>query len=326
MPELYTLREVSAHIGRDPLLVQAAGGNTSLKQDDLMWIKASGTWLKDAIDKAIFVPLDLHSLGQALASDDPRCESCTDFVRHDLNQLGLRPSIETSVHGLMQQAVVLHVHCVNSIAWAIRRDAESVLQSRLLGFNWAFIPYSRPGLHLSRAIRERLKPNTDVLILGNHGLVVAADTVEAAKSRLDEVVKALRILPRTVSQPDFVALENIAVASDYRLPIDVACHGAALDAVALSHGCKSVYYPDHVVFLGTEIAQSLEHASPVVAIPGKGVLIHKNAKPAVEPMLRCVADVFGRVTDPTTLLPLSPTEIAALLDWDAEKYRQSIKS
>ena len=48
---LEALRTLSAKLGSDPLLVQAAGGNTSLKRDGIMWIKASGTWLRDALAK-----------------------------------------------------------------------------------------------------------------------------------------------------------------------------------------------------------------------------------------------------------------------------------
>ena len=158
MVELDQLRALSARVGADPLLVQAAGGNTSLKQDGVMWIKASGTWLKDAATRDIFVPLDHAAIMEALARNDPACESCTAFLRTDLNSTGLRPSIETTVHALMPQRVVLHVHCVNTIAWAIRADAEARLAEKLAGFNWAFIPYARPGLPLAGAIQSRIAP------------------------------------------------------------------------------------------------------------------------------------------------------------------------
>ena len=32
-------------------------------------------------------------------------------------------SIETAMHGVLPHRVVLHVHCVNTIAWAVRQDA-----------------------------------------------------------------------------------------------------------------------------------------------------------------------------------------------------------
>ena len=31
--------ELSADLGRNPLLVQGAGGNTSIKEDGLLWVK-----------------------------------------------------------------------------------------------------------------------------------------------------------------------------------------------------------------------------------------------------------------------------------------------
>ena len=43
--ELTRLRELSARIGNDPLLTQASTGNSSIKLDDVLWIKASGKWM-----------------------------------------------------------------------------------------------------------------------------------------------------------------------------------------------------------------------------------------------------------------------------------------
>ena len=40
--------EHSEEIGLDRTMVQAAGGNTSIKEGDTMWIKSSGKWLIDA--------------------------------------------------------------------------------------------------------------------------------------------------------------------------------------------------------------------------------------------------------------------------------------
>lgn len=322
--EFEDLRKLSARLGADPLLVQAAGGNTSLKQGGVMWIKASGTWLMEAAAKDIFVPLDLAALGKALAEDSPDCESCVNFVRQDLNPLGLRPSIETSVHGLMPQRVVLHVHCVNTIAWAIREDAESQLSARLTAFNWSFIPYARPGLQLSRAIREALKPGSDVMVLQNHGLAVAAETVAEAAALLGRVVEALQCPLRDFGTPDMAALEALAKDTGYMPARDPHAHAPALDPMVLQLGCANVYYPDHVVFLGTEIPLDMATGAAAIAVPGKGVLVKKDAKPAIEPMLRCLGDVFRRTTADARLKQLTREEIGALLNWDAEKYRQTL--
>lgn len=41
--EISKFKEVSHKLGKNPSLVQAAGGNTSIKSDESMLIKASGT-------------------------------------------------------------------------------------------------------------------------------------------------------------------------------------------------------------------------------------------------------------------------------------------
>jgi rhamnose utilization protein RhaD (predicted bifunctional aldolase and dehydrogenase) len=322
---LEQLRSFSAHVGSDPLLVQAAGGNTSLKQDGVMWIKASGTWLMDALKKDIFVPLHLASLAEALQADSADCENCLRFVRQDINMLGLRPSIETSVHGLMPQRVVVHVHCVNTIAWAIRADAEQQLQARLGAFNWSFIPYARPGLQLARAIHKNLKPGSDVMVLGNHGVAVAADTVDAAEKLLARVVIALQGGVHDVVSPKVQALHKMCEGTDYQPAQNLHAHTAAIDHRALTLGCANVYYPDHVVFLGTHIPTDMNTGSPAIAVPGKGMLVRRDAKPSIEPMLRCLGDVFARVEPDAPLKALTAADIDQLLNWDAEKYRQTLQ-
>ena len=326
MVELDLLRRLSARVGSDPLLVQAAGGNTSLKRDGVMWIKASGTWLRDAEAKDIFVPVDHARLLAALAGNDPACEACTGFIRWDLNSTGLRPSIETTVHALMPQRVVVHVHCVNTIAWAIRADAEQCLAERLGGFNWAFIPYARPGLPLAGAITRRLRAGVDVLVLGNHGLAVAATSVPEAEALLDRVVAAVRRPVRAAGPANLAALEIFCKGTAYAPAQSPETHALATDELALPRGRDAVFYPDHVVFLGAGVATGMASGAPLVALPATGVVIRHDAKSAIEPMGRCLADVMRRVESADPLVALTAGDIDRLVNWDAEKYRQTLKA
>jgi rhamnose utilization protein RhaD (predicted bifunctional aldolase and dehydrogenase) len=52
---LNDLRRMSARVGKNILLTQAAGGNSSIKLGDVLWVKASGAWLADAEDKDVFL-------------------------------------------------------------------------------------------------------------------------------------------------------------------------------------------------------------------------------------------------------------------------------
>ena len=45
---LTLISKLSAKIGKDLSLIQGGGGNTSIKEEDSMWVKASGKWLSDA--------------------------------------------------------------------------------------------------------------------------------------------------------------------------------------------------------------------------------------------------------------------------------------
>lgn len=334
--ELEQLKAVSARIGGDPLLTQGAGGNTSLKVGGTLWIKASGTWLAHALERDIMVPVEMAPLIAAVEAIDPAAEQAHQFTIAALDSSGLRPSIETTVHALMPQRVVLHVHCVDTIAQAVRGDCVEQVGPRLAGLNWAYVPYARPGLPLALAISQHRGQRPDVLILGNHGLVVAAETVAGAEALLEDVKVRLRVAPRSAPAPDADRLAQLATGTDYRFPSSEAAHAAATDPASLNLAAKGSLYPDHVIFLGTGsvIARDGEDVAAVVArmgtspvsilFPGKGILMRKDATPGADAMARCLADVLVRIPDNAPVRVLTPEEHLQLTDWDAEKYRQDL--
>ena len=65
-PETQRLREFSACLGNNPLLVQGSNGNTSIKIDGRLWIKASGKWLADATAEDIFVSAGIAQARQSV--------------------------------------------------------------------------------------------------------------------------------------------------------------------------------------------------------------------------------------------------------------------
>jgi rhamnose utilization protein RhaD (predicted bifunctional aldolase and dehydrogenase) len=338
--ELEELRRLSASIGASPELTQAAGGNTSIKLGDTMWIKASGTWLAHALDRDIFIPIVLSRLSEGMDRNDPACETCIDYIDRELNLSNLMPSVETTVHAAMPERVVVHVHCVETIAWAVRADAEQVLAPILRDYSWKFVPYARPGIPLAQAMKRRLQPGNDVAVLGNHGLVVAAATVAAAQLLLVQVTCALRRRVRLAPTPDLARLREMAEGSAYRLPDDITIHAVATDPLSLAHASKGSLYPDHVVFLGPGVfalqrGESLDGAMErargvglgeprILLVPGAGVLVHRASLPAVQPMARCLADVTSRIAQDEPVSALSDADVDALINWDAEKYRQSL--
>ena len=56
------LKELSVFLGNNLDWVQGAGGNTSVKENGVLWVKASGYWLSDAQNNNIFAPLDRQTV------------------------------------------------------------------------------------------------------------------------------------------------------------------------------------------------------------------------------------------------------------------------
>ncbi|WP_217571438.1 class II aldolase/adducin family protein [Mesorhizobium sp. GbtcB19] len=336
--ELAALRALSAAIGANPHLTQAAGGNTSLKAGDTLWIKASGTWLKDALTDDIMVPVAMVPLIEAVERRDPTADKPQAFAIDALNPRGLRPSIETTVHALMSQRVVLHVHCVDTISLAVQTDCEAEAGRRLQGIEWAYVPYRRPGLPLAQGIAERLRPGVDVLILGNHGLVVAAETVAEAELLLHRVRSLLARPARKTATPDIAALTALAGDSGYRLPADLEAHAVALDADSCRMAEAGSLYPDHVIFLGrgsvvarpgeqvADVASRLGANPVAILFPGAGVLMRGDAGSGADAMQRCLADVTARIDSTAPLNYLTAAENDELVNWDAEQYRQKLNA
>lgn len=336
--ELEALRTASARLGANPLLVQGAGGNTSIKQAGTLWIKASGTWLADAGNRDIFVPLDLAGVRRRLAAGD--ADPATPEVREFKQCSSLRPSIETTLHALMPHTVVIHVHSVSTIAHAVRADGQALLARRLANLRWVLVPYARPGVPLTRAVEAAMRERPDVLVLANHGLVVAADTVEAATGLLDEVERRLSLSPRRAPAPEHASLRKLAAGSAYCLSAHEEAHAIATDRTNLKLATAGALYPDHVVFLGFSPLAAVEPqdaASWIAAhhdsnalnarlllVSGLGVLIRQDAGRGAEQMVRCLALVLPRIDSDAPVVYLSAAQEAELLGWDAEKHRQSL--
>lgn len=309
-PEFLAL---SARLGRDPLQVQGPGGNTSWKDGDTMWIKASGTELADAERTPIFVAVDLDAaLAEARGlGDGTGRETVRDAP------LGLRPSIETTFHALIDWPVVAHTHSVATLVHAIAPQGMDAARRKLRGLPVAFAPYRKPGIDLTRAIAAVLAPQTQVVILANHGLIVAGKDV-AAVDAMQREVEARLAMPVLVP----------ASAPRGAAPDGFGWHDAATalagDARLLTLSTSGSYYPDHVVFLGPALPVTDTPTSPVLLISGIGAALRIGATSAQGAMLTCLADVLTRLPPDWSPAALGADAEQALLNWDAEKYRQAL--
>ena len=314
---------LSARVGADPLLTQGPGGNTSFKSGGTMWVKASGTELADAERQEIFVAVDRE---RAIREIDGEGDGSCRAAVIDSNAR-LRPSIETTFHALLPQRIVFHVHSVATICHAISTEGLAALPDKLSGHKWIGVGYRKPGIPLSRAIRSALPDGeAEVVILENHGLIVAGENVASVRSVLDSVEQRLDLAPKT---------RKVNVAETVRIP-----EGweriprfalLALDPREFARATEGSYYPDHVTFLGPGLpvadaedwdgAEGIDANLPAVLVPGAGVFMRRNSTRVQRQLLECLWEILRRVPDDWNLRAIGERAEAELLEWDAEKYR-----
>ncbi|QDG78170.1 class II aldolase/adducin family protein [Labrenzia sp. PHM005] len=334
-PEFISL---SRRIGENPLFIQGAGGNTSLKTGtDRMWVKASGKWLAQAEAGEVFVPVNRTRINEQIRAgiEDPLSgASYSDDV------LGLRPSIETTLHSLMPHAVVFHTHSINTIVHSVQKNAENILAEKLKGFDWAFVPYSKPGLPLTRLVSGVLSKRTcNILVIQNHGLVVGSETVQETLALMLELEARLMTTARPVKKACFPTLNQLCSGTGFVAAECNLTHQLALDPHGFEYARMGSLYPDHVVFLGKSIAAvdtkdelnaffETSSEDPLwpkaVALRSVGVFHDKSLSAGGHEMLRALANTVIRLPLSASLNYLTAEEERELVDWDAEKYRQAL--
>jgi rhamnose utilization protein RhaD (predicted bifunctional aldolase and dehydrogenase) len=330
--ERNALRALSARLGGNPLLVQASSGNTSIKIDDVLWIKASGKWLIHAEENDFLVSVNLTEAKRCLREN-------TAIAKTQTNSPGSPcASIETAMHAVLPQKVVVHVHSVNTIAWAVREDGPRQLRACLAGLPWQWIPYTPSGVSLARKVENAFLsfPQTNVFVLANHGLVVCGNSCRSAEQLLAEVEQRLAITPRPAPAPKQDLLKQALVGSAWSLPMCAVVHALATDPISRRILSGGVLYPCQAIFLPGVMpvpACSLSLQEPchqqgyvppqVLPVEDHGVLVSEQMTRAEREILVGLANVVQRIDGSTSLRYLTAAEVSDLLNGEGDHYRQS---
>jgi len=324
----------SARYGSDLMLTQGAGGNTSVKDDGWLWVKASGAWLEHAQTKETFVPVPVATILEGLnTGEDRKAEWTAPSGRV------LRSSIETSLHAVVPDRWVFHLHTVHSMLWSAIEGGQAGVAERLGGLPWAWVRYDRPGLPLTRAILEQLADKPQVLVLANHGLVVSGQSCNEVNDLLLETERRLSLVAQLPGRVDFEGLAAIT-PERYHLARFAGAHQCAIMPEAFAAASQGMPAPDFAVFLGARLVavrrgQSIADVAlayrgefgiepAVFLLEGQGVLVRDSVSENGEQMLEALGQMLARLPKGSRLTYLPIQEIHGLLDWDAEKYRQSL--
>ena len=192
----------SNRLGSDRRNTNYGGGNTSAKgrmtdpasgaDIEVMWVKGSGGDLGTLQASGLStLRLDrVRSLKDVYPGVDHEDEM------HDLLDYclfgpgGAAPSIDTSMHGLIEAAHVDHLHPDSVIAIAAAADGEA-LTKRCFGDELAWVPWRRPGFELALEIGalRRQNPRVRGVVMGGHGLTTWGETSEECEQTSLEMIQ-----------------------------------------------------------------------------------------------------------------------------------------
>jgi len=196
------LIERSNRLGSDPRNTNYAGGNTSAKgtaadpvtgEDvELLWVKGSGGDL-GTLTAAGLAVLRLDRL-RALAGVYPGVDredemvAAFDFCLHGKG--GAAPSIDTAMHGLVDQSHVDHLHPDSGIALATAADGEK-LTAECFGDRVVWVPWRRPGFQLGLDIAAIAAANPQAIgcVLGGHGITAWGQSSGECEARSLEIIR-----------------------------------------------------------------------------------------------------------------------------------------
>ncbi len=373
--DMKDLLEISRFYGEGTDFVISGGGNTSAKDGDIIVVKASGVALAGITEDG-FVRLSRPAVRAVLScsyGSDPLAREAG--VKADLLAARLqpekagRPTVETSLHEMIGYRYVVHTHpfAVNALLCA--KNGESEARS-LFADDALFMPYTDPGYTLAKAMetalesyRKRHGRDPHVILMQNHGLVVAADsTAEVRSITSDMVSRIARRSPEGLDRGTLPAPEAAAellpalrmMLSEGRAVKTLAARSNAL----IRHfslpenraGVSRPFTPDSMVYCGPaplfldfkgDVEAFLSdfpgclaeygraHGCPprILLVDGIGMIAAEdNARSA-----RACLEVFEDLMKTSRLSEafggpklMNDREIAFIAGWEAESYRQSV--
>ena len=178
----------------------AGGGNTSYKDENRLWVKASGHALATITEDG-FAVLDrtlLNEMGEKAYNEDTAIRE--EQVKNDLAVACVtkdrRPSVETSLHNCMGFAFVVHLHptLVNGLMCSANAEAAcgEIFPEAL------YIEYTDPGYTLFKKVYDRINAykaangkEPQVIFLQNHGIFVGGDTTAEIEGIYSEILGKL---------------------------------------------------------------------------------------------------------------------------------------
>ncbi len=270
--DIAELIEASRRYGTDARFVLLGGGNTSLKDEEVMYVKASGYAL-GTIDKEGFVAMDIARLNKIWEREYPSDpekreeEVLADMMAARCEGEKGRPSVEALLHSIIPFKYVFHMH--PAIVNGLTCGQSGEVASKKLFEDSIWIPLVNPGYILAKTVREAQElynANHDekvaLIFLQNHGVFVGGETIEEIDAIYDHIMEVLekyvirkpKFTPMKVNEGRVKIVQEALKGyfrSEEELPyvFNRELANRLTDAEAF-YSISSSYTPDHIVYSG----------------------------------------------------------------------------
>ena len=333
---------ISKFAGQSEELVQAGGGNTSVKLDDnLMLIKASGFQLTEVTDTSGYSVVDYKKISDIFKGCRPDSSQEQTILQSVLIE-GKKPSIETFLHSITDNYTI-HTHPLGVSILACRKGGMEIFKQ--LFPNCVTVGCDTPGIQLANIYYDSINDQgrANRIFLKNHGLIVCANNVAKAMDLTTETIVAVNEYLKLPSEPYLIGCRLFNVL--HKLGIDCIAYHCRMASVGLATELAGgawdyEYSPDCVVYcsgkflemrLFDDFEEKIKHHIEKYGMP-KIILVDtivfiiaptiKKAK-EIESVLDFTARIYISEHRHTTET-LTDKEIHFLLNWDSEKYRSSL--
>ncbi len=273
---LNELIEISRFYGKNKDFTIASGGNTSVKNEEVMYVKASGFEL-GKIGEEGYVAMDRMLLDKLKTREYSQDEKQREAqVKSDLLKSRIypernqRPSVEASVHHAIRYKFVIHMHptMVNAVTCAV--DAKKTIEE-FYGSEAVFIPYITPGYILYKEIENQNEAYykihgkyPQIFFLQNHGVFVGAETTQEIREKYDWILNKIdEKITNTIEIESIPGSDKIteivpairAALSAYKLKVGKLRNNSLIDSFLISNEklgyLAHPFTPDGIVFCGS---------------------------------------------------------------------------
>jgi rhamnose utilization protein RhaD (predicted bifunctional aldolase and dehydrogenase) len=177
---------------------QGAGGNISVKQDTILWIKASGARLSSISKKSGYACCNINLLHDLYVKENENLQTALAYAESE------PPSMETFFH-LLPCSHIVHIHPSFFCKFLCSNESKSIFTT--VNFpSSLYIPYTKPGYLLAKKIFS-LYTNESVIFLENHGVIFLANSSESVIKLYIDIVALLESITKCKDSASSLSVE-----------------------------------------------------------------------------------------------------------------------